>query len=78
MKATKKIISLLALEGRMRRHLEKEGLILRKCKQNSRWYSDQGDYYTVNENNAVRDTHIPLEEWAREYGILKPFEEVGK
>ena len=62
----------------MRRHLEKEGLILRKCKKNSRWYSDQGDYYTTDTNNALRDTHIPLEAWAREYGILKPFEELGK
>lgn len=60
----------------MRRHLAKEGLILRKCKVDSRWYSDNGDYFTVNEFNAIDCQHIPLIEWAREAGILRPFEEV--
>lgn len=65
-----------ALEARMRRHLQKENLVLRKCKVDSRWYHDLGDYYAVNENNSVRDTHIPLEAWAREAGVLKPYETV--
>lgn len=66
-----------ALEARLRRHLAAEGLSLKKCRSDSRWHNDFGDYYAVDASaNAVRDTHIDLEGWTREAGLLKPFEEL--
>lgn len=66
-----------ALEARLRRHLATEGLTLKKCRFDSRWHSDFGDYYAVDASlNAVRETHIDIEGWAREAGVMKPFEEM--
>lgn len=77
MNATQKKVSIVALEARLRRHLEKEGLLLRKCSPRNRWYQDYGDYYVTDMNNALRDSHVNLENLAREDGILRPFEIVA-
>ncbi len=72
-----------AFEGRMKRHMiSDQNLEMKKCRSDSRWYADMGPYYFVelgtNTLNPVnrgisRDTLI---EWAREGGVLKPYEEV--
>jgi len=71
-------VSERALFARMKRHLAKEGQYLRKCPSQSRWFNNLGEYYTVNQNMNVRAQHIPLELWAREYGVLKDYEELVK
>lgn len=67
-----------ALVARMTRKLATEGLQLKKCRFNSRWYNDFGDYYTVHIHlNTVEHRHINLETlvaWAREDGVLRGFE----
>ena len=78
MKTFTTTISLAAFEARMRRHLAKGGIYLKKGREGSRWYTDQGDYYTVNVHNAIDDSHINLIAWGRDLGILRPFEEVGE
>jgi hypothetical protein len=69
----KKPVSERALFARLSRALEKEGVTLKKCRSDSRWYRDFGDYYSVC-GNAVRDTHISLEDWARRMEVLQPWE----
>lgn len=70
-------ISVRALEARMKRHLLKSGIVLRKCKADSRWYQELGEYYAVSASNEVSHKDVNLEEWARESGVLKPFEIVA-
>ena len=68
-----------ALEARLKRHLAKEGLSLRKCNPASRWYSNFGDYYTVDiQLNVVCDKYMDLEGWSREVGVMKQFEELAE
>ena len=50
-----------ALEARIKRALEKDGQILKKCRADSRWYSDLGDYYIVNQSNVIAAQHCSLE-----------------
>lgn len=75
-------VSVRALEARAKRYAEShDNELLRKCRPDSRWYRDLGDYYFVDmSTNGVmtKDWNIHnLIEWAREEGILKPFEEVS-
>jgi hypothetical protein len=77
----KALISIRAFEGRMKRHmLAKENEEMKKCRADSRWYADMGPYYFVGYGtNVVTDRGISLETlitWAREDGVLKPYEEV--
>jgi agmatine/peptidylarginine deiminase len=74
-------VSLRAFEGRMKRHmLSKENLEMKKCRFDSRWYADMGPYYFVEAGtNSCRDRGVSLDaliNWAREDGILKPYEVV--
>lgn len=72
-------VSKRALEGRLRRHLENEGLALRKCREGTLSFEDLGGYYTVNiARNCIIDRKIDLESWSRKTGILKPFEELAE
>ncbi len=70
-------ISERALIARINRKLKPEGEKL-KTLRGERWFSDLGRYYTVDENrNAVRDTHVNLEDWGRELGVLKAWERLA-
>ena len=61
-----------ALFARVKRRIWREDqLMLHRCSENSRWFQAQGRYYTVNMNNWVDDTHIDLEFYAREVGVLR-------
>jgi hypothetical protein len=64
-----------ALEARIKRALEKDGQILKKCRADSRWYSDLGDYYIVNQSNVIAAQHCSLEKLGKELKVLKPYEE---
>lgn len=70
-------VSHRALEARVKRALEKDGQTLKKCREDSRWYNELGEHYTVDvELNCVNAKHVDLEAWARELGVLKDFESV--
>ena len=82
-KATKSFISIRAFEGRMKRHrLSTENEEMKKCRADSRGYQTLGQYYFVDDySNNVEDYGISLDtliEWAREDGVLKPYEEVDQ
>ena len=74
-------VSLRAFEARCSRYaMTRDNEVLRKCRQDSRWYHDLGDYYFVDTDRNLITTQgwriNNLIEWAREVGILKPYEEV--
>lgn len=75
--AAKKIpVSRRALEGRVRRALAKESLVLHKCKTDSKWFNELGEYYLTEEHGGMSAQHQDLETLAKEYGVLREFEEL--
>ena len=71
----KQIVTMQSLNGRIRRALEKICLKLIKNSPTNRLA--KGDYTLVNFNTGtVQRTHLNIEEFAREYEILKPYEQL--
>lgn len=71
-------VSERALFSRLSRHLAKEDIALKKCRFDSRWYNDLGNYYTVHiRTNAIDSRHVDLEQWGRECGVLRDYEEAA-
>ena len=62
-------ISERALFLRLKRRLARDGIHLKTCREDSRWFNDFGRHYAVNDNNAVHDTHMDIDAWARELGV---------
>ena len=52
--------------ARLRRLMRKDGLLLRKTR-GERWRSDFGDFYALDERNALAATWINPEAWLAEY-----------
>jgi len=73
-------ISERAFLARMRRSLEKEGLLLKQVREGTRYYNEMGPFYTVDISTNVAESRgvsfYVLIEWAREDGVLKPYEAV--
>jgi hypothetical protein len=72
-------VSIRAFEGRMRRHmLSKESQVMRKCRDDMRFFADMGTYYFVQMHTGVVESRgLSLDDlinWAREDGVLKPYE----
>lgn len=64
-------VSEAAIIRRINRKLAHETQSLHRCRPGSRWWSDLGDYYIVDDaRNAIVATHVSLEDTARELGIL--------
>ena len=77
MEALKKRVSTRAAEARLRRHLAKDGLLLRRCAVSSRDWTRLGDLYVVDVSmNVVVDRDLDLETSCREAGVLKPYETI--
>lgn len=75
MEPFKKQVTKRAAEARLRRHLAKDGLLLRRCAFTSRDWTRLGDLYVVDASmNAVVDRDLDLETSCREAGLLKPYE----
>ncbi|HEV2294573.1 MAG TPA: hypothetical protein VGR35_12020 [Tepidisphaeraceae bacterium] len=74
--ATRRLpVSERALLARLNRALAKEDQMLRKCRADSRWYRDLGDYALVDvSRNTWLATHVDLEALGREMGVLQEFE----
>jgi hypothetical protein len=65
-----------ALLARINRKLEKDGDgVMRRCPEGSRWFNDLGRYYITNDDIIVAH-HIEIEQWARDAGVLKPYEKL--
>jgi hypothetical protein len=73
-----KAVSEIALFHRVRRKLiRSEALVLRKCDERSRSFSELGLYFAVDlYRNVVEQTHIDLEGMARDLKVLGGLEEV--
>jgi hypothetical protein len=69
-------ISERALLQRLNRYLiREEDQTIKKCREDSRWYNDLGDYYTVDiKTKAIVATHVNLEEMARELKVISKHE----
>jgi hypothetical protein len=71
-------LSRRALEARVKRALEKDQQSLRKCRPDSRGYTELGDYYIIDHtNNTIAAQHVDLEDLARELEVFKPYEELA-
>ncbi len=68
-----------ALFSRINRKLKKEGEILRRCRENSRFYADMGPYYAVDvvSNTVTARGVSDLEAWGRDLGVMRPFEKLA-
>ncbi|GEA58909.1 hypothetical protein [Vibrio comitans] len=70
-------IAIRALEARVNRALNKEGLELRKSHPQSRWIVENGRYYVVDQfRNAIEAHHVDIEAMARDLGKLANGDEV--
>ena len=76
-KKTKKTMTFRAVRARLARSLAHENLYLRTCRENSRWYSNNGRHFVVDGNNFIQSQHIDIEAWAREAGVIGPEVVVG-
>jgi hypothetical protein len=77
MTGTKIPITKRALIQRINRKLKPQYERMQSCRRNSRWWRDLGDLYVVDTyRNAIRNTHVDVEKYAREIGVLQPFEQV--
>lgn len=76
-KAKKVPVSERAILARINRKISGEGRIIRKCRENSSGFSYLGRYHEVDVyKNTVTATHVDLESWAKEEGVLKDYETV--
>jgi hypothetical protein len=76
-KAPKVPVTERALFARVSRALAKDGLVLKRCRADSRWSAELGYYYTVDATrNLIDSKHIDLVQWAREMKLLAEYEEL--
>jgi len=72
---TTKTITPTTLQRRINRALAHHGQVLRKCREGSRYYHERGDYYIVDvQTRGINETHVDLEDLARELNALKDAE----
>jgi len=72
-----KAITENAMIKRINRKLANEGQKLRKCRSNSRWRHDLGDYYIVDlATNGIVCSHVPLGDLGQELDVLTENERV--
>ncbi len=71
-------VSERALFARINRVLAKEEKSLRRCREDSSSYRDCGRYYIIDiRRNYVMNTDVDLAAFAKELGLLRPFEELS-
>ena len=75
MAGQKVVVSERAMAARINRELKKQGESLRRCREDSRWFHDLGQYYTLDlERNVISDKQVDLTELAKKLGVLRPYE----
>jgi len=77
------VVTVRAIVQRINRRLKREyadgerGLFGLKAARSPRARQDLGDYYLLNlERNLIADTHVDLEKFGRELGVLQRYERV--
>jgi hypothetical protein len=74
----KAAISERALFARVNRKLAKEFQSIRRCRADTRAWPSLGDLFLVDfRDNAVLGHDIDLEGFARELGVMEPWEELA-
>lgn len=68
------VVSERAVLQRVQRILARDGDRLRKCRWEAREYIVLGSFYIVDDRNVVTDTHVNLEQLARDLGAMQPQE----
>lgn len=63
--------------ARINRKLRKECEYLHTLR-GQRWWSDLGDHYVTNGRNHTVATHVDIESYARELGVLGQHEQVAR
>jgi hypothetical protein len=68
-------VSERALFSRINRALAKQGESLRRCREDSRSFSDLGAYYIIDiRGNYVTAKFLELDKLGRKMGVLEPYE----
>ncbi len=64
-----------AVEARINRVLAKELRVLKRCREDSRWFRDLGRHYIVDlGHNGIAGQDVDIELLGRELGVLKDYE----
>jgi len=72
-----KPVTELAVKRRLNRRLVDKGKYLRKCSNNSPWFSELGNYYIAEiDTDNIIQTDVDLEALAREEGVMKSGEAI--
>jgi len=72
-------VSERAIIARIKRAIAKDDLLLCVCRENSNSFAELGRYYLVDGRSSVLITkHISLAGYAKEVGVLKPYEKIQK
>lgn len=73
------LVSFDAVYRRLKRALFRQGTMLRKCRQDSRWWTDLGDVYSADiYTNGINGRHLDVVEMAREMHLIAPNEVVAE
>lgn len=68
-----------AVFARISRSLQKDGMMLRRCRQDSRGAHELGRYFVVDlDRNAIVWKDLDLEQLGRERGILADYEAMSE
>lgn len=71
-----KLVDVRAVEARIRRKIEADGLILVKVKTGSRFYAATGPYQIASKCSVVLSNQT-IADLAAKYEVLKPFERIA-
>jgi hypothetical protein len=72
-------ISFDAVYRRLKRALFRQGTTLHKCRPNSRWWNDLGDFYSADiYTSGINGRHLDVVEMARELNLLGQHEVVAE
>lgn len=75
----KKTLNERALLARVARKLEREGRLIRKCREGSKLYPELGRFYVINANTSMIEAHhCKLDDLAAAEGLLEPWEVLEK
>lgn len=69
-------VSKSAVFRRLKRKLARQGATLRKCRRNTFWWFDRGDFYTTDAKKHTIDTHIDVVATAKKMFVLDCWEKV--
>jgi hypothetical protein len=60
-----------AREARLRRRAAREGETIHRVRERSRWYSELGPYYVVDDRNRIIASKCDLDTLERDYDLAR-------